>query len=567
MKTRLLLLLTAACAMTLALAATPPAAPTPSATLPAVVPAKAGRMLERAKMLASDEFEGRAPASPGEEKTVAYLVSEFNKMGLEPGNPDGTYIQDVPLVGITSTPTLSFTVGGTAMPMTPINDYVGFTTRVVKHLEQKDSDVVFVGYGVVAPEYNWDDYKGVDVRGKTVVMLVNDPPVLDPKTGQLDPKVFGGKAMTYYGRWMYKYVIAAAKGAAACIIVHETIPAAYPYAVVVASNSRENFTLRTPDGNAGNIALNGWFTLEAAQRLFAACGQDYFKLKQAAVSRDFHPVALGAKAAFTVDTTLRNVDSKNVVAKLTGSDPMLSHEYVVYSAHWDHLGRNPALSGDQIYNGADDNASGVALLLEVANSFAALPAAQHPKRTVVFLSITAEEKGLLGSRFYARNPLYPLDHTLANVNTDGANYYGRTGDVRIIGLGASTLDDDATEVAKNQGRTITPDQAPEKGSYYRSDHFEFAKLGVPAIYVKRGLNYVGQPAGWGVKFEAEFDLKDYHKVTDEVKPDWTFAGGAQDAEFLTQLITRVANTDIWPTWRPGNEFKAKRDVMMAEKKP
>ncbi len=552
MKTKLLLL-AAACTTSLALAEVRSTAPS------------ADRMLARAKILASDEFEGRGPATPGEEKTVAYLVSEFKKMGLEPGNPNGTYIQDVPLVGITSTPTLSFSIGGKAMPLTNINDFVGFTTRVVKHVEQKDSDVVFVGYGVVAPEYNWDDYKGVDVRGKTVVMLVNDPPVLDPATGQLDPKVFGGKAMTYYGRWMYKYEIAAAKGAAACIIVHETIPAAYPYAVVVASNSRENFTLRTPDGNAGHIALSGWFTLDAAQRLFAACGQDYLKLKQSAVSRDFHPVALGAKAAFTVDTTLRNVDSKNVVAKLTGSDPKLRNEYVVYSAHWDHLGRNPALTGDQIYNGADDNASGCAMLLEVAQtlSLRQVYAKAHPKRTVVFLSITAEEKGLLGSRFYARNPLYPLDHTVANVNTDGANYYGPTSDVRIIGLGASTLDDDAADVAKGQGRTITPDQAPEKGSYYRSDHFEFAKLGVPAIYVKRGLNYVGQPAGWGVKFEAEFDLKDYHKVTDEVKPDWTFGGGAQDAEFLTQLITRVANTDTWPTWRPGNEFKSKRDAMMA----
>ena len=553
MKTKLLLL-AAACTTSLALAEVPSTAPS------------ADRMLARAKILASDEFEGRAPASPGEEKTVAYLVSEFKKMGLEPGNPNGTYIQDVPLVGITSRPTLSYTVGGKVMSLTNINDYVAFTTRVVPHVEGKDSDIVFVGYGVVAPEYNWDDYKGVDVRGKTVVMLVNDPPVLDPATGQLDPKVFGGKAMTYYGRWMYKYEIAAAKGAAACIIVHETIPAAYPFAVVVASNSRENFTLRTPDGNAGNIALNGWFTLETAQKLFAACGQDYFKLKAAAVSRDFHPVTLGAKASFSIDATLRNVDSKNVVGKLTGSDPQLRNEYVVYSAHWDHLGRNPGLTGDQIYNGADDNASGVAMLLEVANSFAAVPAAQHPKRTVVFLSITAEEKGLLGSRFYARNPLYPLDHTVANVNTDGANYYGRTSDVRIIGLGASTLDDVATDVAKGQGRTITPDQAPEKGSYYRSDHFEFATLGVPAIYVKRGLNYLGQPAGWGVKFEADFDLKDYHKVTDEVRPDWTFAGGALDAEFLVQLITRVADTDTWPTWRPGNEFKSKRDAMMAEKK-
>jgi Zn-dependent M28 family amino/carboxypeptidase len=552
MKTKLLLL---AAAGVTSLALADPQPPTPSAA----------RMLARAKVLASDEFEGRAPATPGEEKTVGYLVGEFKKMGLEPGNPNGTYLQDVPLVGITSTPTLSFNIGGKSLAMTPINDYVGFTTRVVKHVEMKDSDVVFVGYGVVAPEYNWDDYKGVDVHGKTVVMLINDPPVIDPKTGQLDPKVFGGKAMTYYGRWMYKYEIAAAKGAAACIIVHETVPAAYPFAVVVASNSRENFNLRTPDGNAGNIALNGWFTLDAAQKLFAACGQDYFKLKASAVSRDFHPVVLGAKASFTVDNTFRNVDSKNVVGKITGSDPKLRNEYVVYSAHWDHLGRNPGLSGDQIYNGADDNASGVAMLLEVAQSFAELPAAARPKRTVVFLSITAEEKGLLGSRYYVRNPLYPLDHTVANINTDGANYYGRTKDVRIIGLGASTLDDDAAAIAQAQGRTITPDQAPEKGSYYRSDHFEFAKVGVPALYPKRGLDYVGQPAGWGAKFEAEFDLKNYHKVTDEVKPDWTFEGGAQDAAFLVQLITRVADADTWPTWRPGNEFKAKRDAMMAEK--
>ena len=404
------------------------------------------------------------------------------------------------------------------------------------------------------------------MHGKTVVMLVNDPPVVDPKTGELDPKVFGGKAMLYYGRWMYKYEIAAAKGAAACLIVHETGPASYPFAVVIASNSRENFELRTPDGNAGHVAAQGWLTLDATQRLFAACGKDFAALKRAAVSRDFRPVALGAKASFTIDSTLRNVDSRNVIAKLPGSDPKLRNEYVVYSAHWDHLGRNAALKGDQIYNGADDNASGCAMLLEVASAFAGLPATARPPRTVLFLSVTAEEKGLLGSRFYARNPLYPLTQTIANINTDGANYYGPTRDVRIIGLGASTLDDVATAVAHSQGRAIIPDQAPEKGSYYRSDHFEFAKVGVPALYAKRGLDYVGQPAGWGKQYEAEFDLKDYHKVTDEVKSDWTFAGGAQDAAFLVELITRVANSTTWPEWRPGNEFKARRDAMMAPAK-
>ncbi len=524
------------------------------------------RMLARAKVLASDEFEGRAPGTPGEEKTVAYLVSEFKKMGLEPGNPDGTYLQSVPLVGITSKPRLSFNVGGKRLEMTPINDFVGPTSRVVPHVEVKDSDVVFVGYGVVAPEYNWDDYKGVDVRGKTIVMLINDPPVVDPKTGELDPKVFGGKAMTYYGRWMYKFEIAAAKGAAACLIVHETGPAGYPYAVIVGSQGRENFSIRSANGNADHVAMEGWLTLDATQRLFSACGQDFAKLKQAAVSRDFHPVALGSKASFSIDTTMRNVDSKNVIAKLTGSDPKLRNEYVVYTAHWDHLGRNPALTGDQIFNGADDNASGVAMLLEVAQAFATAPAAQHPKRTILFLSVTAEEKGLLGSRYYAHNPLYPLTKTVANINTDGANYYGPTRDVKIIGLGASTIDDLATEIAKGQGRYIIPDPTPEKGSYYRSDHFEFAKVGVPSFYPKRGVDYLGRPAGWGLKFEADFDLKNYHKVTDEVQPDWTFAGGAQDAEFLVQLIRRVADADTWPEWRPGNEFKARRDAMMAAAK-
>ena len=552
MKTKLLLLATT-CVTSLALAE-------PASSI------SAARMLTRAKVLASDEFEGRAPGTPGEEKTVAYLAGEFKQMGLEPGNPDGTYFQNVPLVGITSKPSLTLDIGGKPLELTPINDYVAYTTRMVNHLEVKATDLVFVGYGVVAPEFGWDDFKDVDVRGKTVVMLVNDPPVVDPKTGELDPKVFGGKAMLYYGRWMYKYEIAAAKGAAACLIVHETGPASYPFAVVIASNSRENFELRTPDGNAGHVAMQGWLTLDAAQRLFAACGQDFATLKRAAVSRDFRPVALGAKASFTIDSTLRNVDSRNVIARLPGADPKLRNEYVVYSAHWAHLGRNPALKGDQIYNGADDNASGCAMLLEVAQAFSGLPAASRPQRTVLFLSVTAEEKGLLGSRYYARNPLYPLTHTLANINTDGANYYGPTRDVRIIGLGASTLDDDATAVAQSQGRSIIPDQAPEKGSYYRSDHFEFAKVGVPSLYPKRGLDYVGQPAGWGKQYEAEFDLKDYHKVTDEVRPDWTFAGGAKDAAFLVELITRVANSDTWPEWRPGNEFKARRDAMMAPAK-
>ena len=535
------------------------AAETPLAISPA-------SLLARTKILASDEFEGRAPGSPGEEKTVAYLEREFRALGLAPGNPNGTYLQDVPLVGITSKPTLSFKIGATSLPMENINDFVGSTSRVSAHIEARNSDVVFVGYGVVAPEYGWDDYKGVDVRGKTVVMLINDPPVTDPKTGELDPKIFGGKAMTYYGRWTYKYEIAAEKGAAACLIVHETGPASYPFAVVVGSRSRENFEIRAPDGNAGHVAMEGWLTLDAAKKLFAACGRDFDALKHFAATRAFRPAELGAKASFTIDSTLRNVDSKNVAALLPGTDAKRRDEFLIYTAHWDHLGRDARLTGDQIFNGADDNASGTALLLELAQAFAALPATERPKRSVLFLSVTAEEKGLLGSRFYAQNPLYPLVKTLANINIDGANYFGRTRDVIVIGHGASTLDDTAEAVAKSQGRYVRPDTTPEKGRYYRSDHFEFAKLGVPALYAKRGIDHPGKPEGWGAKFEADFDLKDYHKVSDEVRSDWTFEGGAQDAEFLVRVGQRVLASDTWPAWKPGNEFKARRDAMMSAAK-
>lgn len=520
------------------------------------------RILEHTKILSSDEFEGRSPGSPGEDKTVAYLENEFKRLGLAPGNPDGTYIQHVPLVGITSQPSLEFTVDGQSLPMTNINDFVGTTSRVTPHLSAKDSDVVFVGYGVVAPEYGWDDFKDVDVRGKTVVMLINDPPVVDPATGQLDPKMFGGRAMTYYGRWTYKYEIAAAKGAAACLIVHETGPAAYPFAVVVGSRSRENFELRTPGGNAGRCALDGWLTLDAARRLFAATGHDFDTLKRAALSRDFRPVALGAKASFEIKNTLRKVDSRNVLAKAEGADPTLRDEYVIYTSHWDHLGREPKLQGDQIYNGAVDNAAGVAVLLEIARGFAELPANERPKRSVLFLSVTAEEKGLLGSRYYAENPLYPLNKTLANINMDGANQYGPTSDMATVGFGASTLDEIGIAVAAEQGRTMEPEAHPERGSYYRSDHFEFARVGVPSYYPKHGRRYIGQPEDFADRVVADYIARDYHKVSDEVKPDWTFEGAAQDTAFLFEVGRRIANADRWPEWKPGNEFKARRDAML-----
>ncbi len=535
-----------------------PAAP----SAPAI---SAASLLARTKILASDEFEGRGPGTPGEEKTVNYLEAEFRKLGLAPGNPDGTYVQAVPLVGITSKPALAFTVGGKAVEMTPINDFVGYSTRVVPQVEAKHSDVVFVGYGIIAPEFDWDDYKGVDVRGKTVVMLINDPPVTTAG-GQLDPAVFGGLAMTYYGRWTYKYESAAEKGAAACLIVHETGPAAYPFGVVVSSWTRENFEIRTPDNNAGHIALSGWLTLDATKKLLTACGRDFDALKKFASTRAFRPAALGAKASFTVENTLRQVDSRNVLALRPGTDPRLRQEYVIYNAHWDHLGRDERLTGDQIYTGAADNAAGTAVLLEIAQAMKALPVTQQPKRSVLFLSVTAEEKGLLGSRFYAQNPLYPLARTVGVINMDGANQFGRTSDLEVIGFGASTIDDVGIAVAREQGRDVQPDSHPERGSYFRSDHFEFAKVGVPAYYPKAGRKFIGQPADFAEKKVNAYIAKDYHQPSDEVKPDWTFEGAAQDTEFLLGVGLRLANDARWPEWKPGNAFKARRDAMLKSAK-
>jgi Zn-dependent M28 family amino/carboxypeptidase len=527
-------------------------------------PAAAARMLEHIRVLASDEFEGRAPGTPGEEKTVAYMQGEFEKLGLAPGNPDGTYIQRVPMVGVTSTPTVTFDVGGKALAPAVLNDYIAVSRHTTPLVEVKDSPIVFVGYGVVAPEYGWDDFKGVDVRGKTVVMLINDPPVRDPKDpSKLDDSMFKGKAMTYYGRWTYKYEEASAKGAAACLIVHETGPAGYPFAVVSGSWGRENFSLESPDGNAGRVAVEGWLTLDYAKSLFAAAGQDYDALKAAAVSRDFRPVAFNATATFSIANKIRPLSSRNVVAKIEGSDPARRDEYVIYTAHWDHLGRNPRLKGDQIYNGALDNASGSAGILEIAREFMALPAAERPARSVLFLSVTGEEQGLLGSEYYAQHPLYPLTRTLADINIDTMETAGPSRDLEVIGYGNTTIDDLAKDLLKKEGRVLVPDLQPEKGGFYRSDHFEFAKVGVPAFYAGGGEDIVGKPEGYGRSRHDDYVANDYHKVSDEIKPWWDLRGAAQDADLLFQIGRDLAKTDTWPEWKAGSEFKARRDQMMA----
>src|SRR3954470_18214148 len=517
-------------------------------------------LLGHIKTLASDEFEGRAPGSKGEELSVKYISDQFKTIGLEPGNPDGTYFQEVPLAGIKSAPTASFIVGDQTTKLNYPDDYVASSARLQEQIKVDNSSIVFVGYGIVAPEYGWDDYKDVDVHGKTLLMLINDPPIPNAKDpGKLDEKMFGGRAMTYYGRWMYKYEIAAKKGAAAAIIIHETGPAAYPYSVVRTSWSKENFELDAADRNMGAVQVRSWITLDVAKQLLSAAGQDFDALKKAAVSKSFKPVAIKAQATIAVKQQVRSFKSHNVIGKLEGSDPKLKDEYLIYSAHWDHLGRHPELQGDQIFNGAVDNASGCAAVLQIAAAFAKVN--PPPKRSILFMSTTAEEAGLLGAKYYPQHPLYPLDRTLADINIDSMNVWGKARDVEDTSFGFSTLDDMLADAAKRQGRAAIPNSRPEKGSIYRADNFEFSKAGVPSLYIGKGEHLLTRPVDAPLRSD-EFDLKDYHQVSDDIKPDWDLSGAAQDAELLFEVGTLVANGDKFPEWKPDSEFKAKRDAMM-----
>lgn len=504
-------------------------------------------ILKHTQRLASDEFEGRGPGTPGEDKTVAYLIEQFRRIGLEPGNPDGTFIQQVPLIGIRSQVTGSLQAGARKIDLNPLKDFVGVSRPQQETNAVKDSDIVFVGYGVVAPEHQWDDYKGVDVKGKTLLMLINDPPAADQQ-------LFKGKAMTYYGRWTYKYEIASEKGAAAAIIVHETGPAGYPFEVVTGSWGQENFDLARPDKNQGRVPVESWVSLDKARELLAATGQDFESLKKQAATREFKPVVLKAKANFQAKNSIREVRSRNVIGRLVGSDPKLRDEYVVYTAHWDHLGKDDKRQGDQIFNGALDNASGTAALLELAQAFANM--VPRPKRSILFLSVTAEEKGLLGARYYAENPLYPLMQTVANINMDGVNQWGKTKDLVVVGTGQSNLEDTLAEAAKDQDRILIDDPEPEKGFYYRSDHFEFAKKGVPALYTNSGEQYIDKPAGFARQKRDEYTANDYHKPSDEVKPDWDLTGAVEDLKLLFEVGYRVAQSDQQPQWKDGSEFKS-----------
>jgi Zn-dependent M28 family amino/carboxypeptidase len=512
-------------------------------------------LMRHIRVLADDSLLGRLPGSAGEDKTVAYLESQFKAIGLAPGNPDGTYIQKVPLVGITvqGTPTLTFSKGTSRTTLKWRDDYVAWTKHVAETAALRNSELVFVGYGTEAPEFNWDDYKGMDVAGKTLVMLVNDPPL--PDTSQ-----FGGPRMTYYGRWTYKFEQGMRHKAAGVLLVHETEAAGYPF-TVVQGNAAERFDLVTPDKNMSRSDVEGWIALPQAKALFAMAGQDFDSLKARAATRDFAPVPLGVSASVSLRNSLRTIDSRNVIAKLEGSDPALKDEYIVYTAHWDHFGIGDTVDGDSIYNGALDNATGTAGLLAMAKAFKAMPA--PPKRSILFLAVTAEEQGLLGAQYYSVAPLYPLAKTLANINMDGLNTWGRTRDLVVIGLGASELDDYAAAAAAGQQRVLKPDAEPEKGFYYRSDHFNFAKQGVPAFYAEAGTDYLGQPADFGKRKRDEYTNHDYHAPQDEIKAGWDMSGGVEDLQLLLTVGYRVAQADHYPQWRAGNEFKATRDRMLA----
>jgi len=526
-------------------------------------------VMNHIKTLASDGFEGRGPGTHGEDLSINYIADQFKKIGLAPGNTDGTYFQNVPLAGITTKQDAEMKIkaANKDLKLKFSKDFVARSVRISEK-PHFDADMVFVGYGVVAPEYGWDDYKGMDVRGKVLIMLVNDPPVPDPKNhAKLDEKMFKGRAMTYYGRWTYKFEIAAAKGAAGVLVVHEwddkanSGPAGYPWEVARGMMNVENFDLVAKDNNMSRVNIEGWITSDSTRALFGALGLPFDTLKKAAIRKDFKPVLLKAHAKLDLEQKIRYIDSHNVVGKLEGSDPKLKDQYVVYTAHWDHFGIGlPNEKGDKIYNGALDNASGCAGLIETARAFKALPT--PPRRSVLFMSVTAEEKGLIGSKYYAENPIYPLAKTAANINLDGLNQWGPTRDVTVVGLGNSTLDDVLRQAATEKKRVLRPDPEPEKGFYYRSDHFNFAKLGVPALDPNDGIDFIGKPAGWGKKKRDEYTQNDYHKPSDEIKPDWDLSGAVEDLRLLMTVGYRVANATKYPEWRPGTEFKAKRDEML-----
>lgn len=512
------------------------------------------RLAGNIKILASDEFEGRAPGTAGDAKTIAFLQQKFKSLGLKPGNGD-SYFQGVKMVEITASPDTVMTIetaeGGIKLAYGP--EFMGWTQRVTDKVSVQDSDMVFVGYGIVAPEYDWNDYDGVDVQGKTVVLMVNDPGYATQNS-----ELFTGNAMTYYGRWTYKYEEAARQGATAVIIIHETKPAAYPWAVVEGSWSGPQFNLESEDGNMSRVVVESWVPGAQMAKVFQAAGLDYQTLTTQAATNAFKAVSLKAKMSVSLSNKIRRVVSNNVVAILPGTDN--PDEYIIHMSHWDHLGRDTSLEGDQIYNGAADNASGTAGLIELANAY--LSGVQKPGRSIMFMAVTAEEQGLLGSEYYGKHPIVPLNKTVAALNMDVLSYAGATHDVTIVGYGNSELDDYVDRAVGKQKRVANPDPEPEKGGFYRSDHFSLSKEGVPALYFEGGVNNIEHGRKWMMEQIADYTANRYHKPSDEYNENWDMSGAVKDLELMYRIGLQLSQEDSFPNWRDGNEFKAKRDAMM-----
>ena len=511
----------------------------------------AANLLRHITELSSDAYMGRAPGTEGETRSVAYLIAQCKAIGLEPGNPDGSWTQKVALWGtLTQDSTLDVQIRGKEMLLVPGQDYVAWSAMPASKVDVSSSGLVFAGYGVVAPEYRWDDYSGTDVHGKTVVLLSGDPPVVDPALpSKLDESMFLGRALTVYGRTGTKLETAFRHGAAAVILVSAT-PQASP--ALFQNYTREVMILRG-SGERDRVQAQALISMDRAAVLFSEAGADFAAMRAAAARPGFRAVPLAAEATFHIHSRLRKVDSANVIAKISGSDSQLKSQYVIYSGHWDHHGQ----VGDKIYHGASDNAAGSAGVLELARAFKTMRPA--PRRTMLFLWPTAEEKGLLGSRFYVLHPLYPLSETVANINLDYfSNWgWGRTRDFSIVGLGNSTLDDLTEQAVKAQGRVVTGDTAPEQGFYFRSDHYEFARGNVPSIETSPGIDYVGKPSSFGTEKRAEYIAHDYHQPSDVVKPDWDLSGAVEDLQVLLDVGFRIAESDGRPAWKPNAVWRPK----------
>jgi Zn-dependent M28 family amino/carboxypeptidase len=537
-----------------------PGAAAKNPVVPAAVARVAGAYITRAvleapiRFLSSDLLEGRGPATRADQITRLYLQTRLEGMGYQPAFPHGQWQQPFDIVGIRSQmpQTWSFQGKSGHTDLQWRQDYIATSGEQSERESVNDAELVFVGYGIQAPEYHWDDFKSANLTGKILVMMNNDP--------DWDPDLFAGKRRLYYGRWDYKYESAARQGAAGAIIIHTTPSAGYPWQVVQSSWGGEQFEL--PAGKEARLHIKAWATEDAVRRLLKSGGYDLDKLVAAARSRDFKPVPLGIRTSLTFTNTLSRVQTANVGGLLPGSDARLGTEVVVLSAHHDHFGiGEPDASGDRIYHGAVDNASGCAQVLAVARALAALP--QRPRRSVLALFVAGEERGLLGSKYYAEHPSFPAGRIAANINVDGGNIFGRTRDVTLISMGKSSLDDIAARVAASQGRALKPDQFPDRGYYYRSDQFSFARIGVPALFFDDGTDFIGRPAGWGRQQIEEWELKKYHQPGDRLDDSWNFDGMVEDAQLELLSAWLIAQADAMPTWKPGDEFEAARKRALA----